>query len=74
MRLVHATSVAFFREKTNATEVACTGNAAQRKAGGNAELVALPDVGIKGNSHMLMQDKNSLEVADWLLAWIAKIK
>jgi hypothetical protein len=23
-----------------------------------------------GNSHMLMQDKNSLEVADWLLAWI----
>jgi len=24
MRLVHATSVAFFREKTNATEVACT--------------------------------------------------
>jgi hypothetical protein len=29
MRLVYATSVAFFREKTNATEVACTGNAAQ---------------------------------------------
>ena len=28
------------------------------------------DVGFHGNSHMLMQDKNSLEVADWLLAWI----
>jgi hypothetical protein len=40
------------------------------KSGGHAELVALPDVGLHGNSHMLMQDKNSLEVADWLLAWI----
>jgi pimeloyl-ACP methyl ester carboxylesterase len=40
------------------------------KSGGHAELVALPDVGFHGNSHMLMQDKNSLEVADWLLAWI----
>jgi hypothetical protein len=36
MRLVHATSVAFFREKTNATEVACSGNAAQLFAGHNA--------------------------------------
>jgi hypothetical protein len=35
MRLVHATSVAFFREKTNATEVACTGNAARLFAGHN---------------------------------------
>jgi hypothetical protein len=40
MRLVHATSVAFFREKTNATEVACTGNAAQQLfAGHNTSLV-----------------------------------
>jgi hypothetical protein len=37
MRLVHATSVAFFREKTNATEVACTGNAAQLLAGNGRE-------------------------------------
>jgi len=36
MRLVHATSVAFFGEKTNATEVACTGNAAQLFPGHNA--------------------------------------
>lgn len=40
------------------------------KAGGNAKLVLLPDVGFHGNSHMLMQDRNSLKVADWLLAWI----
>lgn len=47
---------------------------ADRKAGGRAELVSLPDIGIRGNSHMLMQDRNNLQVADWLLAWIAKIR
>jgi len=35
-----------------------------------ATLVQLPDVGIHGNSHMLMQDKNNLQVADWLIRWI----
>jgi len=40
------------------------------KAGGRIENVVLPELGIKGGSHMLMQDKNSLEVADWLYAWI----
>lgn len=30
----------------------------------------LPEIGMRGNSHMLVQDKNSLEVADWLAAWI----
>ena len=43
---------------------------AANKSGARAELVVLPDVGFHGNSHMLMQDKNSLDVADWLLAWI----
>ncbi|HKA42978.1 MAG TPA: esterase [Burkholderiales bacterium] len=41
-------------------------------AGGRAELVVLPDIGIRGASHMLMQDRNSLEIADWLLAWISR--
>ena len=45
---------------------------AARKAGGKVETVALPELGIKGNSHMLMQDRNSLKIADWLLAWIDK--
>lgn len=44
--------------------------AATNKAGGKAEIVVLPEIGIHGNSHMLMQDRNSLEIADWLLAWI----
>jgi hypothetical protein len=44
--------------------------AAAIKAGGKAELMVLPEMGIKGNSHMLMQDKNSLQIADMMLAWI----
>ena len=43
-----------------------------RREGGKATLVRLPDVGIEGNSHMLMQDKNNLRVADYVLDWIAK--
>ncbi|MFD2182808.1 esterase [Rhodoplanes azumiensis] len=42
------------------------------KAGGRIDHVVLPDLGIKGNSHMLMQDDNSLEIADRLVAWIEK--
>ncbi len=45
---------------------------AMKKAGGKTELVVLPDLGIKGNSHMLMQDSNSLELAAWLVAWLNK--
>jgi pimeloyl-ACP methyl ester carboxylesterase len=44
--------------------------AAATKAGGKAELVELPKIGIHGNSHMLMQDRNSLAIADWLSNWI----
>jgi len=39
-------------------------------AGGDAQLMHLPKLGIKGNSHMLMQDKNNLRLADLILAWI----
>ena len=40
--------------------------------GGHAKLVQLPSVGLKGNTHMLMQDKNNLKVADWLIREIKK--
>ncbi len=43
---------------------------AANAAGGRAEVTLLPEVGIHGNSHMLMQDKNSLTVADWLVRWV----
>ncbi|WP_407529505.1 esterase [Methylobacterium oryzisoli] len=46
--------------------------AAVSAAGGKAEVLALPEIGIKGNSHMLMQDDNSLDIADILLRWIGK--
>jgi pimeloyl-ACP methyl ester carboxylesterase len=39
-------------------------------AGGDAQLMLLPKMGIKGNSHMLMQDKNNLQLADLILTWI----
>lgn len=39
-------------------------------AGGNATMIHLPELGIFGNSHMIMQDLNSLEVADLILEWI----
>ncbi len=41
-----------------------------KKAGGDAETMYLPALGLKGNSHMLMQDKNSNQVADLLIGWI----
>lgn len=39
-------------------------------AGGDAVMMHLPDLGIHGNSHMLMQDRNSIELADLVLDWI----
>jgi pimeloyl-ACP methyl ester carboxylesterase len=39
-------------------------------AGGRAEMLAPPDSGIKGNSHMIMQDRNHLQIADLILQWI----
>ena len=41
-----------------------------KDAGGDAEMMHLPKLGIKGNSHMLMQDKNNLQLADLILTWI----
>jgi len=39
-------------------------------AGGDATMMQLPKFGQFGNSHMLMQDKNSNQVADLILNWI----
>jgi pimeloyl-ACP methyl ester carboxylesterase len=41
-----------------------------KSAGGQAEMLAPPDRGIRGNSHMIMQDRNSLQIADLILQWI----
>jgi len=39
-------------------------------AGGDVVMMHLPAMGIHGNSHMFMQDRNSLELADLILGWI----
>lgn len=46
--------------------------AAVNAGGGTVEHVELPALGIRGNSHMLMQDTNSLEIADWVLGWLTR--
>ena len=33
-------------------------------------MLAPPERGIRGNSHMIMQDKNNLQIADLILKWI----
>jgi pimeloyl-ACP methyl ester carboxylesterase len=43
---------------------------ALKLAGGNIDVVDLPDVGIRGNSHMIMMDKNSDQVADLIQKWL----
>lgn len=44
--------------------------AAFNAAGGKGEFLSLPAIGIHGNSHMMMQDRNNLQVADLILGWI----
>jgi acetyl esterase/lipase len=41
-----------------------------KAAGGNATLLHLPEVGIHGNSHMYMLDKNNLQVGSLVSKWI----
>lgn len=45
-----------------------------REAGGTVDVVNLPERGIKGNSHMIMMDRNSDEVAALIQTWLAEKK
>jgi hypothetical protein len=42
------------------------------EAGGIGERILLPDLGIRGNSHMVMMDRNSDEVASLIDRWLAR--
>jgi hypothetical protein len=33
-------------------------------------MLTPPDRGIRGNSHMIMQDTNNLQIADLILQWM----
>jgi len=43
-----------------------------RKAGGRYDVVDLPKIGIRGNSHMMMMDKNSDQIAGVIQDWLQK--
>ncbi len=43
-----------------------------REAGGTADTLDLPAAGLRGNSHMLMMDTNSDQVAQLVQGWMAK--
>jgi hypothetical protein len=45
---------------------------ALRAAGGTVEVMDLPAMGIRGNSHMLMMDRNSDEIAKLVQDWLDK--
>lgn len=52
------------------TERALLGFAAWKKAGGRAETLDLPAAGIRGNTHMMMMDRNSDAVIEQLVKWL----
>jgi pimeloyl-ACP methyl ester carboxylesterase len=43
---------------------------AMRAAGASVDVIDLPKAGIHGNSHMMMMDKNNIEVADLIQNWL----
>jgi hypothetical protein len=43
-----------------------------RAAGGHYEVINLPKIGIQGNSHMIMMDRNNLQVADVIQNWLKR--
>ena len=40
--------------------------------GGKAELIRLPDLGIRGNTHFIMSDLNNAEIAELVNNWLQK--
>ena len=34
--------------------------------------MVLPALGIKGNGHMMMMDKNNLQIADLIIDWLGR--
>lgn len=45
---------------------------AVRAAGGSVDIIDLPERGIRGNSHMIMMDRNSDQVAQLIQDWLAQ--
>jgi pimeloyl-ACP methyl ester carboxylesterase len=47
---------------------------AVNKRGGDARLVHLPEIGIRGNTHFLMSDLNNVQIADLVAQFLAEKK
>ena len=47
---------------------------AVNKHGGDARLVHLPEIGIRGNTHFLMSDLNNVEIGDLVSKFLAEKK
>ena len=47
---------------------------AVNKRGGDARLVHLPEIGIRGNTHFLMSDLNNVQIADLVSQFLAEKK
>jgi len=43
-----------------------------KQAGVDNDFIRLPDIGIHGNSHYLMLEKNSMEIAGVVADWLAR--
>lgn len=43
---------------------------AVRTTGGKVDIVNLPEIGIHGNSHILMMDKNNAQTAELIQNWL----
>lgn len=43
-----------------------------KEFGGFADWIELPQIGIHGNTHMLMTDRNTLEIAALIQTWMTK--
>jgi pimeloyl-ACP methyl ester carboxylesterase len=41
-----------------------------KAAGGSIEIVNLPDLGIRGNTHFMMMEKNNAQIADIVEKWL----
>jgi hypothetical protein len=48
--------------------------AAVNKHGGDARLVHLPEIGIRGNTHFPFSDLNNVEIADQVSKFLAEKK
>ena len=45
---------------------------ALKDAGGKASWISLPEAGVKGNTHMMMMDTNSDQVAGLIQKWMTE--